>query len=55
VTNIGKKFDLKDCRRSIIKNLTHSIVKVRTNSTKTLLSLWEELTADEIRDLVGIL
>lgn len=45
VTNIGKKFDLRDCRRNIIKNLTHNIIKVRTNSTKTLLTLAEDLTA----------
>lgn len=39
VANVGKKFDLKECRNHIIKNLTHSIIKVRTNSTKTLITL----------------
>jgi hypothetical protein len=39
VANIAKNFDLKDCRMHIIKNMTHNIVKVRTNSTKTLITL----------------
>jgi hypothetical protein len=39
VSNVGKKFNLKACRQHIIKNLSHSILKVRTNSTKTLITL----------------
>ncbi len=39
VANVGKNFDFKNCRKNIIKNMTHNIVKVRTNSTKTLITL----------------
>ena len=39
IGNVKKKFDLKECRKKIVKNLSHSIVKVRTNSTKTLVGL----------------
>jgi hypothetical protein len=43
VVNVRGQFNLKDCRKNIIKNLSHSILKVRTNSTKTLLSIAEDL------------
>ena len=43
VVNIGKKFNLKECRKNIIKNLSHPIIKVRTNSTKTLINLAQDL------------
>lgn len=43
VGNVGKKFNLRDCRQHIIKNLSHPVLKVRTNSTKTLISLAEDL------------
>ena len=55
VINVRKKFNLKECRRNIIKNLSHSIIKVRTNSTKTLLNLAEDLEEDEIKDLLPLL
>jgi hypothetical protein len=35
--------------------MTHNIVKVRTNSTKTLITLADELTSDETKDIVPIL
>ena len=41
VVNVDKKVDLKMCRKHIIKNMTHNILKVRTNSTKTLISFPE--------------
>lgn len=55
VANVGKKFDFKQCRKNIIKNMTHNIVKVRTNSTKTLLTLAEDLTPAEVKEIVPIL
>ena len=35
--------------------MSHSIIKVRTNSTKTLLNLAEDLEEDEIKDLLPLL
>ena len=55
VANIKKKFNLKDCRKSIIKNLSHSIIKVRTNSTKTLINLAEDLEGEEIKEMLPLL
>lgn len=55
IANVGKKFNLRDCRRHIIKNLSHSIVKVRTNSTKTLISLAEDLVEEEVKELLPML
>lgn len=55
VANVGKQFDFAHCRRNIIKNMTHHVVKVRTNSTKTLLTLAGELTAAEAQELVPVL
>lgn len=55
VVNVKKKFDLKECRKRIVKNLSHSIVKVRTNSTKTLVGLAEDLEEDEVKELLPLL
>lgn len=35
--------------------MTHNIIKVRTNSTKTLITLVEDLNEDEIKDIIPIL
>ena len=42
-------------RRSILANLSHSVMKVRTNSTKTLVSLSDQLGAGEVKELLGVL
>ena len=55
VMNVGKQFNLQDCRKKIINNLSHSILKVRTNSTKTLISLSADLLKDEIKELLPLL
>ena len=55
VANVGKKFDFQQCRRNIVKNMTHNIVKVRTNSTKTLITLAEDLSAAEVKEILPIL
>ena len=39
ITNFSDIFEMETCRSAIIKNLSHSILKVRTNSTKTLRSM----------------
>lgn len=36
LTKFNKDVDLEECRTAVIKNLSHPIIKVRTNSTKTL-------------------
>lgn len=55
MANVGKKFNLQDCRKHIIKNLSHSVLKVRTNSTKTLITLAEDLSEEEIKELLPLL
>lgn len=55
VANVGKKFNFKNCLKKIISNLCHPIIKVRTNSTKTLLSLTDDLTECEIKELLPLL
>lgn len=55
VANVGKQFNLKDCRKHIIKNLSHPVLKVRTNSTKTLIALAEELTKEEVKELLPLM
>lgn len=36
LAKLNKDVDLDECRTAIIRNLSHPIIKVRTNSTKTL-------------------
>lgn len=47
--------DLQACLASVMRNLQHPVLKVRTNSTRTLLGMREQLQPAQISELVAVL
>lgn len=61
MTKFNQDIDLEECRVAVTKNLLHPIIKVRTNSTKTLRMmaanklLWKEDWKVKIQELISTL